>query len=373
MRIVSVRWARFRIPFRTAFATSRGTFAYREGLTVWLETDAGIVGLGEALPYPGQEATAFAAAAPILSELTLALVGRDIEEAAPAVDGVAGSGRWAFLRAGLDIAVCDALAKAAGSGVGALLAEGRSPAPTVRVNATIGEPDPAAAGEAARAARAAGFPCVKLKVASDGEHERARVAEVRAALGPDVALRLDANGAWTAEQAIGIISDLERYGLELVEQPIPPGDPRSMRRVREAVATPIAADEDVTDLDAARRLLGAGAADVLVVKPMVVGGLRPANHIVELAAASGASVIVTTTIDAGIATAAALHLAATLPPGSPACGLATGPLLVADLLLQPLVLREGHMWLPTGPGLGIELDDRQMRQYGAALDEVAQR
>jgi L-alanine-DL-glutamate epimerase-like enolase superfamily enzyme len=137
----------------------------------------------------------------------------------------------------------------------------------------------------------------------------------------------------------------------------------SLRRVREAVRTPIAADEDITDIDAAHRVLQLGAAQILVLKPMVVGGLRPARRIIELAQAAGVAVVVTTTLDAGVGTAAALHLAATLPQGSPACGLATGDLLTSDLLVRPLTVDGGRMQLPDGPGLGVELDRAKLQGY----------
>ena len=84
-----------------------------------------------------------------------------------------------------------------------------------------------------------------------------------------------------------------------------------------------------------------------------------------------ASVVVTTTIDAGIGTAAALHLAATLPPSAPACGLATGSLLVADLIARPLATRGSRMELPDGPGLGVALDDEELARYGGIKQEVA--
>ncbi len=197
------------------------------------------------------------------------------------------------------------------------------------------------------------------------------MAAVREALGPEIKLRIDANGAWGVEQAVRAIRGLEEYDLEMVEQPVAAGDLPGLARVRAEVDAPIAADEDVTDVEAAELVLEAGAADVLVVKPMVVGGLRPARRIIEMVAAAGAEAVVTTTLDSGIGTAAALHLAATLPPGSPACGLATGSLLAADLITGPLVASCGRMELPDGPGLGVKLDEGQLAQYGGIEREVA--
>jgi L-alanine-DL-glutamate epimerase-like enolase superfamily enzyme len=197
------------------------------------------------------------------------------------------------------------------------------------------------------------------------------VEAVRDALGPGVRLRLDANGAWTAGQAIETIRCMERFGLEFVEQPVAAGNPQEMARVRAAVGVRIAADEDVTSPAAARRVLAAGAADCLVLKPMVLGGLRTAMEIAAMARAAGAGVIVTTTIDSGVATAATLHLAAALPEDTPACGLATGALLAADIIDPPLAPKRGCLRLPDGPGLGVDLDEAALSRYAVAKAEVS--
>lgn len=363
MRVSKLRWRPFWLPFRAPFSTSQGTLTYREGLVLCLETDSGIVGLGEASPSPAAGAGALGEVLARWEKAAAVLVGREVKEVEAALGDMAQDRALAALGCALDTAACDAMAKRKGISVAQLLAA--DSATEVAVNATIGAPTTAGAGRAAVQARAAGFGCVKLKVgmALSIEEERGRVAAVRQAIGPGIRLRLDANGAWSVERAIRTIRALEEYDLELVEQPLRPGDLEGMARVRRAVNPPIAADEDVTGLDAARRLLEAGVAQVLVLKPMVIGGLRPARRVAELARAASASVIVTTTIDAGIATAAALHLAATLPPGGPACGLATGSLLAGDLITRPLEAQGGRMKLPSAPGLGIELDQRELEQY----------
>lgn len=364
MRVRNLDWTVFRLPFRGEFATARMTFSHREGVLVRLTTDVGIVGLGEASPLPRDGEGALQEVLAMLVSAQTVLIGKRVDEIE--VD-LRWSGRdrcaAAAVCCALDTAVCDAMAKAAGITVAELLTPNMRR--SVLVNAPIGASSTTDACKAALQARAAGFACVKLKVGitQDMEEEYERVATVRAALGAQMQLRLDANGAWGVEQAIRTIQALARYGLEFVEQPVRPGDLERMRRVREAVSTPIAVDEDITDLDAAHRVLQLGAAQILVLKPMVIGGLRPARRIVEQAQAAGAAVVVTTTLDAGVGAAAALHLAVTLPQGSPACGLATGDLLASDLLLRPLVVNGGRMQLPEGPGLGVELDIAKLQGY----------
>ncbi|MCH7998404.1 MAG: mandelate racemase/muconate lactonizing enzyme family protein [Chloroflexi bacterium] len=374
MRVTRLRWTAYRLPFRAEFSTSRGVSTYREGLILRLDTDSGSVGLGEAAPLTERGRGTLGEALAILDEVGSGVVGKQLDEVQALMDETGrghGDGAMAAVRCAFDIALLDAMARAAAISVAELLTGGVSR--SVVVNATIGAEAPAQAAAQAATARESGYSCVKLKVggASSVDDERRRVAAVRDALGPEIKLRIDANGAWGVEQAVSAIRELEEYDLEMVEQPVAAGDLPGLARVRAEVDTPIAADEDVTDVEAAERVLEAGAADVLVVKPMIVGGLRPARRIIEMVAAAGAEAVVTTTLDSGIGTAAALHLAATLPPGGPACGLATGSLLVADLITAPLVARCGLMELPDGLGLGVKLDEGQLARYGGIEREVA--
>ena len=369
MRVARLTCTPYRIPFHRPFVTAHGNQIERRGVLLQLRTDNGLVGLGEAAPIPGSAPRAWSDAAALLEALQASLPGRGLEETTDVIRLVdhLHPAAVAAVRCGLDTAACDVLAQAAGMPVALWLHSQSSE--TVPVNATIALPEAASAADAAAKARASGFSCIKLKVgmAAEVEAERERVAAVRRAAGNRLKLRLDANGAWGVEQAIHTIQALERYDIELVEQPVACGDVAALRRVREAVSTPIAADEEVDSIAAAERVLGAGAAQVLVIKPMVVGGLRPARRIIERAQVQGVSCIVTTTLDAGIGTAAALHLAATLPASGLACGLATGALLATDLLTTPLTARDGRMQRPNAAGLGVRLDEGAVERHSRPL------
>jgi len=365
MKVDRLAWTPYCIPFRQPFATAHGIQSERRGFLLHLHTDTGLVGVGEAAPVPGSPAEAWSDVGRLIEAVSPRLPGRRLHEAAQVAEPLPGRLHPAALAAvccGLDTAVCDVLAQAADLSLAVWLHCQASE--SVPVNATIARADAASAAEAAARARAAGFACVKLKVgmAASVRAECLRVAAVREAIGTGMELRLDANGAWGVEQAIRAIQALEAYGIELVEQPVTCGDIEALGRVRAAVRTPIAADEDVTSVDAADRVLRAGAAQVLIIKPMVVGGLRPARVIIERAHAYGVACIVTTTLDTGIGTAAALHLAATLPAPVRACGLATAGLLATDLLATPLSVG-GRMQRPDGYGLGVRLDEQAVQRY----------
>lgn len=357
MRITHLQVTPYHIPFAASFVTAHGRATAREGLILRLSTDAGVVGLGEAAPLPEFGGGTVADAAALLADLTPALTGVTLSAlldrlAALPLDRPGA----AAVRCGLETAALDALGRARGVPLAALLAPDH--ADTVPLNATVGAPGADAAAAAARRAVAEGFATIKLKVgvAGSAAAELARVAAVRAAVGPGVALRLDANGAWQPNQAIALLRRLAAYDLDLVEQPVPAGDLAGLARVRRAVDVPLAADESATTLAAVRALLRAEAVDAIVVKPMVAGGPRAARTIIEAALDAGLRAIVTTTLDAGIGVAAALHVAATLPAPIPACGLATGALLATDLLQHPLPIARGWMAVPEGGGVGVDLE-----------------
>ena len=369
MRIAALRWTPYTIPFRRPFIASRYQWDAREGIIIELTTDTGLHGVGDVAPLPEFGTAAVAACADALDRIAHSLTGAAIDDAMQLFDAAIADAALSPLRCGIEAACLDVLARAGGVSIARLLAA--APGERVAVNAVVSDER-----DAARAV-AAGFRCIKLKVgAGPRESDVARVAAVRSAIGPDVALRLDANGAWTPAEALAFIDAVAPYAIEFIEQPIAPGDLAALRHVRESVAVPIAADEDVTGAEAARRVLAARAADVLVVKPAVVGGLRRAMEIAEMAAAAGASAVITSAMDSGIGVAAALHVAAASqerdsaqPPR--AAGLATLDLLVDDLLCGDLPVADGEMTLPTGRGLGIELDCRALERYATGQPRVA--
>ena len=355
MSIASIRWASFTIPFVEDFETSAaGTVRTREGVIIEIGNEHGEIGLGEASPLPERGDGNATDVAAWLAANVDSLVGQD--EAAN-VSPFNAIDVGAALRCGLETALLDLRGKTQGERVADLLASGE-PAPRVPVNATIGARRTEAAAKAASVAVAKGFSAVKLKVGVAGSvgAEEERVAVVRAAIGPGVRLRLDANGAWDSATAIEMVAALRPHEIEWIEQPVPAADINGLAAVRRRSRIRVAADESLRSPADAQAILDATAADVLVLKPMQLGGPTACLAVARLAREAGAEVVVTTTIDSGVAAAAALHTAAALGPDLPACGLATLDLLERDLLLAPLRIERGEMSLPATPGLGIAVE-----------------
>ena len=157
---------------------------------------------------------------------------------------------------------------------------------------------------------------MKVKVGDPGDLDR--VAAVRAAVGPTVALRVDANGAWDVDAAVAAIGRMSVYDLELVEQPV--ASMEDLAAVRRRVAVPIAADECVRSVDDARALRRLAAADVVVLKVQPLGGVAAALAVAD---AAGVPALVTSMYETSVGLAAGLALAAALPELPYACGLGT--------------------------------------------------
>jgi O-succinylbenzoate synthase len=206
----------------------------------------------------------------------------------------------------------------------------------VPVSALI--PDEAPVEAAARAALAVadGFRTVKVKVGDPEDVDR--VMAVRDAIGPDVALRLDANGAWDLDTARLRLRRLAASAPEFVEEPV--AGLGEMARLRRKVSIPIAADESVRGIEDVRRLASAGAADVLILKVQACGGAVRGLHWAEDA---GVPVVVTSMLETSVGLAAGVALAAALPELLYACGLATGSLLAGDVVADPLIATDGML------------------------------
>jgi O-succinylbenzoate synthase len=183
-----------------------------------------------------------------------------------------------------------------------------------------------------------GFPAVKVKVGrTDPRDDVELVAAVRDAVGPAVALRVDANGAWDIDTGEEMIGRLARFDLELVEQPVAAVD--DLARLRRRVEVPVAADECVRSIADARCLATLDAADVVVLKVQPLGGVRTALQVAETARVPA---LVTSMRETSVGIAAGLALAAALPELPYACGLAAR-MPDGDVVRDPLVPVDGHM------------------------------
>lgn len=337
MRVtITRRTLRLRAPMRTSYGPP---LRARELLQLEIEGADGVPGRGEAAPLEPYDGVSTPRALAALEAHREVLEAGDELQGGELLDACRAADDLPQALAAVDLALWDRAGRRAGKPVAALLSD--TALTHVAVNATIGAEDRAGAAASAAAAREAGFGCVKLKVGIGDD--AGRVAAVRAALGPELALRLDANGAWTVEEAVRAIESLAAAGLELVEEPV--HGLAASRAVRERVAVRIAIDETAAEAGA----LASGAADAVCLKLSRCGGISGLLASATLVRASGAEPYVASTFDGPLGIAGAVHAAAALRIAT-ACGLATLEHF-EDPGAHPFAVRDGQIAVPPGPGL----------------------
>jgi o-succinylbenzoate synthase len=331
----------FSVALDPPLETARGPIDRRNGYLVSVE-HAGQVGYGEATPLPGWTESrqacrqALNRAEAVAGELDWGVAIRRME--APAA------------RHGLALALADARAKAAETPLYRTL-DAEQTVRQVPVNATVGDGDPDETAAAAKRAIDAGFECLKVKIGARSlDADRRRLVAIRDAVGGDVILRADANGAWDRDQAEIALDWLADLDVVYVEQPLPADDLEGCARLRGGPVG-IAADEALVENDV-ERILELGSADVAVLKPMVLGGPDRAAEVATQYLEAGVDPIVSTTFDAVVARTAAVHVAATIPAVGH-CGLATADRLRSDLGRDPVPVEAGSVFVPQGNGLGL--------------------
>lgn len=323
-----------------------------------LQTDEGIIGVGEAsvTPFWSGESQSIALAA-IKELLAPVLIGRDPLEASSLCDemdrALVGN---PFSKAALEMALLDLAGKALKVPIYKLLGGARRKL-EIPLRFSIGAFTPAAAADVAGKAAAMGLRAVKVKVGLDVSTDLERVAAVRAALGDHFPVGVDANAGWTEYEAASALPALERLGVNVIEQPLRRGDFRGSARLRRLTRIPIMLDESVFTREDAIEAVRHDACDIISIYPGKNGGIRKALEIAQIAAAAGLECSIGSNLEWEIGSAAMLHLAVAAPNLSRTVSHdIIGPLYYTRHVGTGLSIKDGAAVLPAGVGLGVELD-----------------
>ncbi len=335
---------------------------------VRIETDTGLVGVGEAqadIGFFGEtvEEVGFS----VEDYLGPQLVGKDPLEREYLLGLIDYRGN-SCARAGLDMALHDLIGKALGVPLGVLIGGLHKARVAVAIEIAGGPPD-----EMARECLAfmeKGVRAFKPKIGADPDKDADRLRAIREAVGPAVSLRADANQGYNPKEAIRLcrLAESAGVGLELLEQPVPAWDLDGMAFVRRAVDTPIEADESCYSARDAMQIVRHEAADVLNIKLGKAGGLYGAKKIAAIAEAAGLRCVLGTAFGLGLEVAAKLQLASSTMAVVDAVEF-TELGLHANLLAPPhdkllsLPVTDGSLPVPDGPGLGVLLDEEVLAQY----------
>jgi O-succinylbenzoate synthase len=238
-------------------------------------------------------------------------------------------------------------------------------ADSVPVNATV--PAVTADEVADLLARYPGCTTAKVKVAEPGtslDDDVARVAAVRRVMGDDAAVRVDANGLWTLDQATAALERLAPFRLQYAEQPVASvADLATLRSRVAGLGVPVAADESVRKAADPLAVARAGAADVLVVKAQPLGGVTAARAIV---AEAGLPCVVSSALDTSVGLGMGAHLAAAAMAPGYAAGLGTAAMFTADVTTDPLLPVGGRV-----PVRRVEPSEDLLERHAAAPDRQA--
>jgi muconate cycloisomerase len=223
---------------------------------------------------------------------------------------------------------------------------------------------PESIGERAGQLRRDGFHTFKIKIGGkDRRRDIARVGAVREAIGAEATIRVDGNAAYSFTEAREILTELKRFDIADAEQPLARGDLRSLADLRRTVGIPIAAQESVSTPEDALAVLEKQAADLLKIKLTHIGGFQRGVQVATIVGAKGLPVVVGQgSACTTILSAAEMHLHAALKNAQPG-GEMTGFLRLGEQdIFSRLQVRHGRVSLPSGPGLGIEVNQAKLRQ-----------
>lgn len=345
---------RVSVPLHTPFVTALRRTTTIESVIVRIIDSDGVTGWGEAPQVwqvtgeslPGAEAC-------VTGPLAGVVTGADPDDLVPLCRRVASTVHGNHgAKAAVDVALHDLAARRRGVSLPVFLGSATHRVPT-DVTLAAGAADALAGSAHERTGE--GFTVLKVKVGTDAATDVERVRAVRAAVGSDVRIRLDANQGWTAREAVTVIGALEDadLGIELVEQPVPAADLNGLAWVTARVATPVMADESVFGVRDLVEVIRRRAADLVNVKLAKCGGIGAARTLLDLAEAHGVGTVVGSMLETHVGVAAAASVVAAY--GTTATADLDAAWWAAHAPVTGAMSYDGAtVVLPQRPGLGID-------------------
>ena len=376
MKIIGATCFALRIPFVEAFGHSASVRSRSDSVVLRLTAEDGTVGYGEGLPRPyvtGE--TVETCVERIVNWYWPAIANSDIPAMDPGPDAVRaldpvgrvlpdgdanGVVAWHAARTACELALIDVRLRRGQLSLGEILRPMRA---SVTYSGVGGGGSIDSAVRLARVCANFGLQAVKIKI--DGDDARERVAAVREAVGREVSLRVDANCAYTPDEAIAMLEALAPSDIACAEQPIPRGDPAALARVRSRSPIPIMADESLVTAADAEALIQAGACDFFNLRVSKCGGLDRTLEIARMADRAGLGLQLGCQVgESAILSAAGRHLAAHLERVSFVEGSYGTMLLVEDVSEESVAFgRGGRAPLLGGPGLGVDIRHDVLRDH----------
>jgi muconate cycloisomerase len=366
MKIQSVEAVPVAAAFKKTFRFGTTDRTTSPNVVVIVRTDEGYVGYGEACPVPAFTSETQKSIVELIEDRVAAvLIGKDPENRGPLLNDLARVLKFApFTVAAVDTALLDLVGRALDVPVHTLL--GGSYRDRIEVHGSVGWDEDPQVMAATAEEQSATYRWLKTYAGrGDVDGDLNRLQAVRDTVGPDVELFVDINGLWTPSDLIRALPRVGEIGLRMLEQPLPPAASHFLKQLVGDLRVDVAADESVRTVADAARVVQEGSATVINIGHSKLGGPSAAMHAAQIAGGSGLALMVGSVIEMGIATAMGLHIAAALPRlGYPSYLM--GPLKYRQQITeQQIEVIEGHVAVPAGRGLGVTVDENELRSLDA--------
>ncbi|MEU9741207.1 enolase C-terminal domain-like protein [Micromonospora chersina] len=337
-------------------------------------TAGGVTGWGEATPIPAWTyETAESIVTTVDRYLAPAILGRpawDLDGVTTAFDRAINRGFTIgapLAKCAVDVALHDLLGRALGVSVGVLWGQRRRE--TIQLGWIVSGQTAAAVADAVAEGRGLGYEAFKVKVGLHSEAEDAAVVRAVREAAPDAALWVDANQAYTVDGALRMARRLADLDVTAFEQPLPANDVAGQRRLRETSPIPVALDESLRHPSDLATFVKLNAVDVAIAKVQRSGGLTLSRRLCALAEDAGVRLMGSGLTDSDLGLAASLHLFAAYGIDTPV-DLNGRQFLTSSYATGATVeVKDGIARVPTGPGLGVEVDESVVREL--AVDVLA--
>jgi L-alanine-DL-glutamate epimerase-like enolase superfamily enzyme len=353
LKITDIEIFLFDIPLTSPFRIAIGEMTAANDLLIRIRTDQGVVGLGEACPFPpitGETQATNAAAARSIRDM---LIGKDplaIDALLREIGPLVHSNPSAV--AAFDMALYDILGKVAGLPLFRLLGGTKNVFET-DITTSLDTLENMTAESKKYADM--GYKTLKVKVGLDPDEDFARLSAIRAAVGRGVAIRIDANQGWTVPQAVYALRKMEPLAIQFCEQPVLASDTAGLKAVRSQSPIAIMADEALFGPADAIKLIRAEACDTFNIKVMKAGGLLNSIRIAHIADAANMRCMVGCMLESKLALTAAAHVVAS-QANIVYADLDGNSEHVVDPIVDGMTVKAGVLTLPEKPGLGCDVD-----------------
>ena len=354
MKITAASIAPFCARLVRPLSTAQGQIESREGFVLMLEADSGERGIGEASPAYWLGGEQIGETRRALESIVQSLDRhRDPGELRRLIDenSFGAPPLTPAAACALDTALIDLSARIRAVSMASVLG-GRSIGP-VPISALLAGRTPDELADETRIAVGDGYTCFKLKVGARAiSADTKNVASLRMAVGKDFSIRLDANRAWTLDEAEVALRAFHPYGIEFLEEPLRSPEPGDFRRLSDATGVALALDESLSGAAALRAFIEHDRAGYVILKAARLGGPTRCVEIAAMARSAGIKVVVTDSIESAVGMSAAIHLASALSPRGTAAG-AGGARFFADASICGVAFPSASQMFPDGPGLNV--------------------